>query len=158
DRDGSVLRELPPVWGGLTAKGVTPPITQAQTEHLPNQPFAIDDPNGFNSALGVATKSPWHLFYQNQMQLNGGKNDRFVAYADRGALVMGYYDGSALPLWNVAKKYVLADNFFQGAFGGSFLNHIWLVCACTPFYPDADKSPAKKSIATVDPDGVSLTI
>lgn len=26
-------------------------------------------------------------------------------------------------MWAVAKKYVLADNFFQGAFGGSFLNH-----------------------------------
>jgi len=36
DRDGSVLKELPPVWDGLTAKGVVPPVTQAQTEHLPN--------------------------------------------------------------------------------------------------------------------------
>src|SRR6185437_13313940 len=48
DRDGSPLKTLPPVWGGLTAKGVTPAVTQAQTEHLPNKPFAIDDPNGFN--------------------------------------------------------------------------------------------------------------
>src|SRR5581483_9663569 len=39
DRDGSVMKELPPVWDGLTAKGVTPAITQAQTAHLPNQPF-----------------------------------------------------------------------------------------------------------------------
>ena len=29
DRDGAVLKELPPVWGGLTAKGVTPPVTEA---------------------------------------------------------------------------------------------------------------------------------
>ncbi|HXT79212.1 MAG TPA: alkaline phosphatase family protein, partial [Acetobacteraceae bacterium] len=36
DRDGTPLKELPPVWNGLTAKGVTPAITQAQTEHLPN--------------------------------------------------------------------------------------------------------------------------
>src|SRR5690242_11832896 len=49
DRDGSVLKELPPVWDGLTAKGVVPPVTQAQTEHLPNTPFAIDDPKGFNT-------------------------------------------------------------------------------------------------------------
>src|SRR5690348_17393692 len=48
DRDGKPLRELPPVWGGLTAKGVTPPVTQAQTEHLPNRPFYLDDPKGFN--------------------------------------------------------------------------------------------------------------
>ena len=43
DRDGSVLKELPPVWDGVTAKGVVPAVTQAQTEHLPNAPFAIDD-------------------------------------------------------------------------------------------------------------------
>src|SRR6185437_2043588 len=42
DRDGTLLKELPPVWDGLTGKGVTPPVTQAQTEHLPNKPFAID--------------------------------------------------------------------------------------------------------------------
>jgi phospholipase C len=158
DRDGSVLKELPPVWDGLTAKGVTPPVTQAQTEHLPDKPFAIDDPQGFDTKLGVITHDLWHLFYQNQMQINGGKNDRFVAYADAGALVMGYYDGSKLPLWPVAKQYVLADNFFQAAFGGSFLNHFQLVCACTPVYPNADKSPAKDLVAVVDPDGVSLTL
>jgi acid phosphatase len=92
------------------------------------------------------------------MQIDGGKNDRFVAYADSGSLVMGYYDGSKLPLWNIAKQYTLADNFFMGAFGGSFLNHFWLVCACTPVYPDADKSPAKKHIAVVDADKVTLTL
>ena len=92
------------------------------------------------------------------MQIDGGKNDKFVAYADSGALVMGHYDGSKLPLWNIAKKYTLADNFFMAAFGGSFLNHQWLVCACTPTYPNADKSPAKKLIAAVEPDGVTLTL
>jgi acid phosphatase len=158
DRDGSVLKELPPVWGGLTAQGVTPEVTQAQTEHLPNKPFAIDDPKGFNAPLAHITRDLWHLFYQNQMQVNGGKNDKFAAYADSGGLVMGYYDGSKLPLWSVAKKYTLADNFFQGAFGGSFFNHFQLVCACAPVYPNADKSPAKGLIAAVDPDGVSLTL
>ncbi len=158
DRDGSVLKELPPVWNNLTAKGVTPVVTQAQTEHLPNAPFAIDDPKGFNTQLGVVTHDLWHLFYQNQMQINGGKNDKFAAYADAGALVMGHYDGSKLPLWKIAKEYVLADNFFQGAFGGSFLNHQWLICACTPVYPNADKSPAKDIIAAVEADGVSLKL
>jgi phospholipase C len=158
DRDGSVLKELPPVWGGLTAKGVTPAITQAMTEHLPNKPFAIDDPAGFKTSMNVITHDLWHLFYQNQMQIDGGKNDRFVAYADSGSLVMGHYDGTTLPLWSVAQKYTLADNFFQAAFGGSFLNHQWLVCACTPVYPDADKGPAAKLIAAVEPDGVTLKL
>jgi acid phosphatase len=158
DRDGSVLKELPPVWGGLTAKGVAPAVTQAQTEHLPNAPFAIDDPKGFNTPLSVTTHDLWHRFYQNQMQIDGGKNDMFVAFADSGALVMGYYDGSKLPLWEVGKQYTLADNFFMGAFGGSFLNHFWLICACAPSYPNADTSPAKGSISAVTVDGTGLTL
>ncbi len=158
DRDGSVLSELPPIWGGLTAKGVTPPLTETETQHLPNEPFAIDDPNGFNTPPSIATRDLWHLFYQNQMQIDGGRNDKFAAFADSGGLVMGHYDGSKLPLWNVAQKYVLADNFFQSGFGGSFYNHIRLICACTPVYPDADKGPAKGIIAAVEPDGVSLTL
>ena len=91
DRDGSVLKELPPIWDGLTAKGFEPPVTQAQTEHLANAPFAIDDPKGFNTPLSVTTRDLWHRFYENQMQIDGGKNDRFAAYADSGALVMGHY-------------------------------------------------------------------
>jgi acid phosphatase len=160
DRDGSVLKELPPVWGGLTPKGVTPPITEAQTERLPNAPFAIDDPNGFNAPLDVITRNLWHLFYQNQMQINDGKNDKFAAFADAGGLVMGYYRTNAakLPLWTIARRYTLADNFFMAAFGGSYLNHLWLVCACTPKYPNADQSPAKGEIADVGGDGVSLKL
>jgi phospholipase C len=158
DRDGTPLKELPPTWGGLTAPGVVPPVTQAQTEHLPNALFAIDDPKGFNQALTVTTKDLWHRFYQNQMQINGGKNNDFVAYADAGGLVMGYYDGSRLPLWNIAKRYVLADNFFTGAFGGSFLNHFVMICSCAPYYPNADQSPAKTLISAVEQDGVTLKI
>jgi len=157
DRDGSVLAELPPIWTGLTAPGVTPPVTQAQTAHLPNAAFAIDEPNGFNLPSSVITRDLVHRFYQNQMQINHGKNDRFAAWGDSGALVMGYYDGSELPLWHLAKRYTLADHFFIGAFGGSFLNHQFLICSCAPIYPDADKSPAKAKIATVNSDGVTLT-
>ena len=160
DRDGSVMKQLPPVWGGLTAMGVTPPVTEAQTQHLSNRPFAIDDPQGFATSLDVITRSPWHLFYQNQMQIDGGKNDKFVAYADTGSLVMGHYNTNAakLPLWKIARRYTLADNFFMGAFGGSYLNHFWLVCACTPKYPNADQGPAKNQIAVVESDGVSLKL
>src|SRR6202165_5227018 len=32
DRDGSVLKELPPVWDGVTAKGAVPAVPQAPTE------------------------------------------------------------------------------------------------------------------------------
>ncbi|MGH6790611.1 MAG: acid phosphatase [Pseudolabrys sp.] len=158
DRDGSELKTLPPVWNGLTAKGVTPAVTQAQTENLPNKPYAIDDPSGFNTSLKVITQNMVHRFYQNQMQINGGKNNMFVAYGDSGAMVMGHFDGSKLPMWDVAKKYTLADNFFMGAFGGSYMNHIYLICACVTRYPNADKSPAAKLIAVVEPDNVTLKL
>src|SRR5690349_3693115 len=36
DRDGTVLKELPPIWGGLTETDAVPRTTQAQTMHLPN--------------------------------------------------------------------------------------------------------------------------
>jgi acid phosphatase len=158
DRDGTPLKELPPIWDGLTAAGVTPPVTQAQTAHLPNQPFAIDAPRGFKQGINVITRDLWHRFYQNQMQIDGGKNDRFAAWADSGALVMGHYEGRKLRMWDVAKRYVLADHFFMGAFGGSFLNHQWLICACIPTYPHADQSPASSQISAVEADGVTLKV
>src|SRR6267378_3386138 len=68
DRDGPAPKELPPVWGGLTEKGVVPAVTEAQTRHLPNAPFAIDDPKGLNAPVTAVTRSPVHLFYQSQMQ------------------------------------------------------------------------------------------
>ncbi len=159
DRDGTVMTELPRIWKNLTAPGVTPVITEAMTAHMPNRPFAIDDPKGFNEPITVIHRDLWHRFYEEQMQLDGGRNDKFAAWADSGGLVMGHYQGGAKPpLWAIARRYTLADNFFQGAFGGSFLNHFWLICACTPVYPDAATSPAKPAIAAVDADGVSLTV
>jgi acid phosphatase len=124
DRDGTPLPHLPPVWKGKDANPAFP-------KDLPNKPFRIDAPP-INLPLSVATRDVVHKFYQNQEQINGGRNDRFVAASDAGALAMGYYDGSTLPLWSWANDYVLADNFFMGSFGGSYLNHFWLVCACTP--------------------------
>ncbi|WP_244748211.1 acid phosphatase [Mesorhizobium sp. 131-3-5] len=158
DRDGSVLSELPPVWDGLTAKGVTPPVTQAMTEHLPNAPFTVNDAKGFNVPLSVTTHDLWHRYYQNQMQIDGGKNDMFVAWADSGAMPMSNWDASKTDMWAVAQKYVLADHFFMGGFGGSFFNHQWLICACAPYYADADKSPAKPSISVTDDSGTALKI
>ena len=129
DNDGKVLPHLPPVWKGKDADPAFP-------KDLPNRPFRIDAAP-INLALSVATRDLVHKFYQNQEQINGGRLDRYVAASDAGGLTMGYYDGSQLPLWKWAQEYTLADNFFTGAFGGSYLNHFWLVCACTPEDRDA---------------------
>jgi len=154
DRDGTPLEQLPPAWGGLTAAGQGVLVTQAQTTNvLPNAPFQIDaaHPAWGAPALGneVVTRDLYHRFFENQMQIAGGANDRFAAWADSGGLVMGYFDGSHTALWRLARQYTLADNFFQGAFGGSFLNHQYLICACAPDYPDADTAPAHPSIAVL---------
>jgi len=158
DRDGKILGQLPASWSGLTAKGATPVISEEQSSHLPNAPFQIDGPSGFNLPNTVTTRDLWHRFYVEQMQIDGGKNDKFAAWSDGGGAVMGYYDGSKLPMWSIAQKYVLADHFFLGAFGGSFLNHFMLVCACVPFYPDADKGVEKSKISAVEADGVTLKL
>ena len=145
DRDGSVLAALPPVW--QKDRKADPQFPKA----LPNAPFRIDAAP-FNMPLSQATRDLTHRFYQNQMQINGGKNDMFAAWTDAGALTMGHYDGASLPLWRLAREYTLADNFFMSAFGGSYMNHIWLACACTPNYPQAPESMRAK----LGPDGKLL--
>jgi phospholipase C len=112
---------------------------------LPNAPFDItryvppDQP----------TRDLVHRFYQEQEQIDGGKMDRFALVSDAKGLVMGYYPTAALPLAAEAQRYTLCDRFFHAAFGGSFLNHIWLVAAATPAFTWAPAS----LVARLDADG-----
>lgn len=156
DRDGSVLATLPPTWGGVTAAGVKPVVTQAQSTGLANAPFSIEAAFTAQSSVTLSTatitRDLVHRFFEHQMQIDGGKNDGYAAWSDAGGLAMGYYDYSQSALYALAKEFVLADNFFQGAFGGSFLNHQYLICACAPAYPHADTAAAKPSIAVLDQD------
>src|SRR3984893_15539463 len=156
DRDGSPLRTLPPTWRGVTASGITPVVTEGQSAGLPNAPFSIEHAftaqSNVTLSTSTVTRDLVHRFFEHQMQIDGGKNDGFAAWSDAGGLVMGYYDASQSALYRLAKEFVLADNFFQGAFGGSFLNHHYLICACAPEYPNADTAPAKPSIAILDTD------
>ena len=121
----------------------TPRVIGGQEEpRLPDPRFPADLPNRpflFNQFVPPSeqTANLIHTFYRNQYQINGGKMDQFVAWTDAGGMVMGYWDLSGLPLYKLAQEYTLADRFFQAAFGGSFLNHQWLICACTPTFPDA---------------------
>ncbi|HXJ82343.1 MAG TPA: acid phosphatase [Candidatus Methylomirabilis sp.] len=128
DHDGRPLPHLPPVYTDGKPDARFP-------RALPNGPFRIDAPP-INGRLDQVLPSPWHLFYQSREQINGGKNNMYVAMSNAGAWVMGYFDGSSMKLWQWAREYTLADHFFMGAYGGSFLNHFWLVCACTPRDPN----------------------
>jgi acid phosphatase len=128
DHDGSVLPYLR-VWD---SHGKADP----RFPELPNAPFRIDAP-----PVGLSTDqvllSPIHAYYHSIEQINGGRNDMFAAMSTVGGYTMGYFDGSGMKLWQWAKEFTLADNFFMGAFGGSYLNHQYLICACTPAFKDA---------------------
>jgi phospholipase C len=128
-----------------------------------NGPFVLDryvrpgdrtcPPPGTSAPHGVRKDTPGarpggctadlvHRFYQEQYQLHGGRMDRYVAGSDALGLTMGRYDTRALPLYRYlhsrgAPHHLLADRFFQAAYGGSFLNHQWLVAGTTPRWPGA---------------------
>ncbi|MBV8562696.1 MAG: phosphoesterase [Actinobacteria bacterium] len=93
---------------------------------------------GSTGALpGGCTRDIVHRFYQEQYQIDGGKQDRYVSGSDAGGLTMGNYDTKSLPIYKYlhgkgAPHYAIEDNFFQSAFGGSFLNHQYLIAAAAP--------------------------
>jgi len=102
---------------------------------------------------GQKTGDLVHRYYQEIYQIDGGKMDKFVAWSDAAGLVMSYYDASNMPEGQLAQQYTMADNFFHAALGGSFLNHQWLICACTPVWPNAPAS----MVAKLDANGIMVT-
>jgi phospholipase C len=132
---------------------------------FPNQPFAIDDyvapsdsscpaPGRPSGPPGVAKgagepggciEDLVHRYYQEQYQLDGGKQDRYTTGSDTIGLTQGYYETQQLPLYQYLHepahpRYAIEDDFFQSAFGGSFLNHQWLIAAATPTFPNPPAS------------------
>lgn len=132
DHDGRPLPTLPPVFDDDT-------VVERFPRELPNAPFRIDAPP-VGGHIDEVLPSPVHRFYQHREQIDDGRNDRFVASGDSGAWPMGHFDGATLRLWRWAREYTLADHFFMAAFGGSFLNHQWLICACTPRFDTAPQA------------------
>jgi len=141
-----------------TAGNTGGPFTSAFT----NAPFLIDtyippsaktcpSPLAFGPANGVldptglpggCTRDLVHRFYQEPYQLDGGAQDRYVTGSDAIGLTMGHYDTTTLPIYQYLHgtghpDYAIADDFFQGAFGGSYLNHQWLIAAAAPSWSGA---------------------
>ncbi len=103
-------------------------------------------PNGLPPSAtnlpGGCTRDIVHRFYQEQYQLNDGQQNLYTTGSDAAGLTQGYYDTTQLPIYKYlhgdgAPKYAIADDFFQAAFGGSFLNHQWLIAAASPTWPGA---------------------
>jgi acid phosphatase len=108
---------------------------------------------------GGCTRDLVHRFYQEQYQIDRGNQDRYVAGSDAQGLVLGYYDTTQLPLWQFLHQtgpytgttppnYIVHDNFFQGAFGGSFANHQALVAGQLPIYTAASASGTTSGCGT----------
>lgn len=133
DKSGVVYQTLPQP---LDTSKKPPEADPRFPTSLPNAPFLIDQ----YAPLNQVSPSPVHRFYQHQLQMDGGRMDRYIAWTNAGGLPMGYYDTQQLPLYPYARDYTLADNFITAAFGGSMLNHFWLICACTPVWPGAPAS------------------
>lgn len=113
--------------------------------NLPNAMFNIDQ----YVPSDKATPDVTHRFFHNKLQINGGKMDKFAAYNDSKGLAMGYYNTEKIPLFPFAQKYTLCDNFFQSVFGGSYFNHVYLISAAAPVWPNAPES----LVAKLDADG-----
>ena len=146
DAEGRPYPYLPPIAGSA-----------AFPTNLPNRTFNIDQYIPSDKEIPDAI----HRWYQEQLQIDSGRMDKFALYNFSKGLTMGYYKTSLLPLYTFARKYTLCDHFFHSVFGGSFLNHQWLIAAATPVYPDAPAAMRAKvdstgnmiTDGTVTPDG-----
>ncbi len=120
---------------GLGNPFATLPMTATSPfpTNLPNAPFNIEQFVPANMKIPDLV----HRYYQEQMQIDGGKMDKFAVVSDAKGETMGFYHTAGLPLAALASQYTLCDNFFHAAFGGSFLNHFWLIAARTPRFPNA---------------------
>ena len=153
DRNGAEMALLPYVWATPKSPSEKPAADPLFPRGLPNEPFRIDARNRSNLPLTRPTRDLVHRFYQHQEQINRGQLDQFAAVSDSGGLTMGYYDGSSQKMWGIAQQYTMADHFFMGAFGGSFLNHFWLICACTPQYKNDDPQAYASMLTALDAKG-----
>ena len=110
----------------------------SQVDHtlpLPLIPYDFTDYIDVNSLTGDIV----HRFYHEQLQIDNGALeakagdlDKFVTWSDNSGLVLSYLDSTPLPEGVLAQQFTLCDKFFHSAYGGSFLNHQWLIAAQTP--------------------------
>jgi phospholipase C len=131
------------------------------TVFAPADGYVKGDPNALP---GGCTRDLVHRYYQEQYQIDGGKQDRYVTGSDAGGLSMGYFDTKQLPLYAYLHDsghpdYAISDNFFQAAFGGSFLNHQWLIAAATPVWANAlNDGSSNDRHSVLDANGMPVTM
>ncbi len=130
-------------------------VAYTTLNQIAGSPFPLTIPNGpFDMTkyvpLTVIPPDLVHRYYQEQYQIDGGKMDKFANISDVKGESMANYPTMELPLAAVATAFTLCDNFFHSAFGGSFLNHQWLISAQTPVF---NGTPPTSVIAVLNPNG-----
>jgi acid phosphatase len=136
-------------------------IAPSDTTCPPSPLVAFSSANGFKKGTGSpggCTRDIVHRFYEEQFQLNGGQQNRYTLQSDAAGLTMGAYDTRKLPVYQYLHQpahphYAILDDFFQAAFGGSFLNHQWLIAAASPLCNTANSCPANATHSVLDRNG-----
>ena len=140
-------------------------------DYIPPTAKTCPDPSTFGPANGVrdpnglpggCTRDLVHRFYQEQYQLDGGRQDRYTIGSDALGLTQGYYATRRLPIYGYLHsrhhpRYAISDAFFQAAFGGSFLNHQWLIAARTPFFTGAPTAGTNDQHSLTDTNGMPIS-
>ncbi len=115
-------------------------------KNLPNAPFDLSKYLPMQEKTGDLI----HQFYQEKLQINGGRMNRFAAWSDAGGFVMSYYDISKTRMGMLSKQFTICDQWFHSCYGGSMCGVLWLFSAQMPVCPNAPK----KIVASVLPSGV----
>jgi acid phosphatase len=147
-KNGTADNRFPP---GVVADRFGHPISELLAP-APNGSYlanSIFDINRFVGPEGV-TGDMIHRFYTEQYQINrtgdpknagGAPMSKYAAWDDNPGLLMGYFDAQNFGEGLLAKKFVLCDNAFHSVFGGSFLNHQFLIAARSPVWPAKPAAP-----------------
>ena len=167
DRDGKTpLPVLPKIWGRAAGAGSGRQryaIAERDIDKLTNAPFLIKDAQGNALPNGVITRDQASLLPEpdadrGRPQQPVRRVGRFGRPRDGSLPQFGRHAAAG----NLARQYTLCDNFFMAAFGGSWMNHMFLISAQPPLYPDAHKHPhAAKLLSKVegdDPTGTRLKL
>jgi phospholipase C len=145
DKRGTLITQVsPPLFDGRP----DPAFAQANLARLV-KPYDLAQFPLAQARIGPQVQG----FYAQQLAIDGGKNDRFIAWSDNGGLTMGAYDARDFPVGRLASEFVLFDHFFSATFGGGFLNRQFLIAEQVPSFPQA---PVR--LISTPPDNQGLTV
>jgi phospholipase C len=100
-------------------------------------PLSPDNPKigcvkPFLSTRAVSADMP-HGYQSSIVAYDNGKMDGYMVAENENPQTMSYYDNKTIPYyWNLAKHYVLADNFYSSVLSYSLPNHWYAIAGQAP--------------------------